>query len=202
MKIRGLYCIIPEFNMISEYINFVSSLVKHHPSVVQLRIKKQSSRFFFSVAAKIKEILAQHKITFIINDRVDIALLVRCDGIHLGQDDLPADKVRKLVGKKMLIGVSTHSVVEAMKTIKLPVDYISIGPVFSTITKPERAPIGVETVEKVVKIVDKKLPVVAIGGINSQNIHLLKEANPDAIAVLSAIKTLDTKVIKQLKSIF
>ncbi|MEN3013993.1 MAG: thiamine phosphate synthase [Endomicrobiia bacterium] len=205
MKIKGLYCILPEFETLQEYISFTRKLIKFNPDVIQLRIKNFSDKFFYSVALNIKKILASKKIPFIIDDRVDIALLVKADGVHLGQDDLPAEVVRKLLkikSKNFIIGVSTHSFQQAKEALKMPVDYISIGPVFPTSTKDYK-PVGLQTVKEVVLLAKNKMPVVAIGGINSKNVELLKEIKPSAIAVISALKIADLKrEVFKLKSIF
>lgn len=204
MKIKGLYCILPEFETISEYENFVTRLVKYQPDVVQLRIKYKPDKFFYNVAVKVKNILSKTQIVFIIDDRVDIAVSVGANGVHLGQDDLQPNLVRKLVNKykikNFIIGYSTHSFSQARDALKLPVDYISIGPVFATTSKPEYKPVGLETVRKVKKIASKKnIPVVAIGGINHTNVELVKKQGVDAIAVISAIRDLNPEVIFKLK---
>lgn len=204
MKIKGLYCILPEFDTINEYVDFVKNICEFNPDIVQLRIKKNTDRFFYEVAIRVKEILLPKKIPFIIDDRVDIAISVYADGVHLGQDDLPPVVAKEIIIKhgieNFIIGYSTHSIQQAKEALKLPVDYISIGPVFPTETKLENPPVGVETVAKVKSL--SHIPVVAIGGINETNIYLLKKAMPDAIAVISAIKNPDKQKIDKLKSIF
>lgn len=202
MKIQGLYCIIPELTTEDEYIDFSKKIIKFNPSVIQLRIKNKDDRFFYNVARKLKKIFSRKKIPFIINDRVDIALIVKSDGVHLGQEDLPVVCVRKLVGDKFIIGISTHSLYQAKLALSLPVDYISIGPVFPTKTKLEYKPVGVEIVEHVKRLAKNKISVVAIGGINESNIELLKKAQPDAVAVVSILRDLDSYKINRIKSIF
>lgn len=202
MKIHGLYCILPELDNEDEYVSFLKKLLKFRPSVVQLRIKNKHDKFFYNVGVKFRKIIPYKKTLFIINDRVDIALLVKSDGVHLGQDDLPPEKIRQFLPKKFIIGFSTHSFQQAKEALKLPVDYISVGPIFPTETKPEYPVVGVEVLRKVKEFVGDKLPVVAIGGINHKNVDLLKEAKPDAIAVVSALKELNHLNIEKLKSIF
>ncbi len=207
MKIKGLYCILPEFQTLQEYINFTKKLCKFNPNIIQLRIKNKPDRFIFQVAVNLKKILSKYKIPLIIDDRVDIALVVDADGVHLGQDDIPPSKVKeissKLKIKNFIIGYSTHSLKQAEDGLKLPVNYISIGPVFHTSNKPEYKVVGVEIVRKVKVMAEKfKKPVVAIGGINEKNILLLKEAKPDAVAVINAIKDINPKVINLLKEFF
>jgi len=204
-KIKGLYCILPEFHNIEDYLNFVKKLLKYKPDVIQLRIKNKSDKFLYEVAFKIKKILSKTNIPFIIDDRLDIALLVKADGIHVGQDDLSSKELRKILNKlklrNFIIGYSTHSLEQAKEALNLPINYISIGPVFETNLKPDYRPVGVEIVKEVKKLVNNKFPVVAIGGINHKNVELLKEAKPDAVAVISALKNLDLRIINKLKSI-
>lgn len=207
MKIYGLYCILPEFQTLQEYISFTKKLCKFNPNVIQLRIKNKPDRFIFEVAVKLKKILSKYKIPLIIDDRVDIALFANADGIHLGQDDISPLKVKEVLNKlkikNFIIGYSTHSLKQAENGLNLPVDYISIGPVFYTSNKPEYRVVGVEVVKKVKVMAEKfKKPVVAIGGINEKNIFLLKEAKPDAIAVINAIRDINPKVINSLKEFF
>ncbi len=204
IKIKGLYCILPEFDTIKEYKKFVEQLCKFNPDVVQLRIKNKPDKFFYKVAVEIKKILAKFKLPFIINDRIDIAISVCADGLHLGQDDFPVVEARKIVEKlklkNFIIGYSTHSFEQAKKALELPVDYIAIGPVFYTQSKSEYTPVGIEVVKKVKLLAEKKnITVVAIGGINEDNIELVKKTKVDGFAVISALKELDYKVIKKLK---
>ncbi|MCS7151884.1 MAG: thiamine phosphate synthase [Endomicrobia bacterium] len=207
MRIKGLYCILPELNSILEYTDFVKKLVKFRPNLIQLRIKQKSDRFFYDLAKKIKDILKNKDILFIIDDRIDIAISINADGVHLGQDDispLVARKIAKSCGlKNFIIGFSTHSYEQAKKALKLPVDYISIGPIFETLSKPEYEPVGVETLHRVKLLAYKnKVPVVAIGGINQNNVDDIKRNGADAVAVISAISQLDPIVIKKIKSLY
>lgn len=203
--IKGLYCILPEFDNVLKYINFVKKLIKFKPDVVQLRIKNKPDIFFYKIAFEIKKNLKSKNIPFIIDDRVDIALVVHADGVHLGQDDLSPIKARELVNslklKNFIIGYSTHSLDQAKKALNLPVDYISIGPIFKTTTKSEYKPIGIETLKKVKNLIKDKMPIVAIGGINHKNIDLIKPISPNAVAVISAIEKINSHIIKKLKSI-
>lgn len=205
MKIKGLYCILPEFETVKEYERFVYCLVRFHPDIVQLRIKNKPDKFFYEVAIKIKNVLCKNQILFIINDRIDIAVAVQADGVHLGQDDLSpvvAREIAKKYGvKNFIIGYSTHSYLQAKRAVELPVNYISIGPVFATTSKPDYKPVGIDVVRKVKIMASKKnIPVVAIGGINDTNIELVKQQGVDAVALISAIKDLKSEVIFKIKS--
>jgi thiamine-phosphate pyrophosphorylase len=122
---------------------------------------------------------------FIVNDHPDIAMAVDADGVHLGQDDLPVEEARKLMGGSRIIGVSTHSVEQARAAQSAGADYIGFGPIFTTKTKDAGPHRGIEGLREVRKAV--KLPVIAIGGINGGNLDNALEAGADGVAVISAI---------------
>lgn len=202
-RFKGLYFILPEFKKVQNYINLLKKIIKYEPVAVQLRIKNKTDKFFYEVAYKLAKFLKMKKIYFIINDRVDIALAVDADGVHLGQEDLPVLKVKELIRKfnkeNFIIGYSTHSVKQVKYALELPIDYLSIGPIFKTTTKPEYKVVGVDIIKKVKKILKNKIPIVAIGGINHKNIHLLKNANPDVIAMSSILEKPDLSAIEIIK---
>lgn len=154
--------------------------------ILQLRAKKLSSGEFLEAARIIRKITKDKGAVFIVNDRVDIALLTHADGVHLGQDDLPVKEARRLLGNNKIIGYSTHNLREALESEKLPVDYISFGPIFATKTKEDaQTPKGLKGLDEVIKAV--KIPIVAIGGITEANIvHVLKEG-ADSAAMISEI---------------
>lgn len=152
---------------------------------VQIREKHASSDEFYSAALEAVRVARQYDMKVIINDRVDVAIAVEADGVHLGQDDLPADQARRLLGEKAIIGVSTHSVEQAIIASSLPADYIAIGPVFATNTKENPDPIvGVDGLIRVRKALRDKI-IVAIGGINMRNVAAIIEAGADSAAVIS-----------------
>jgi thiamine-phosphate pyrophosphorylase len=125
-------------------------------------------------------------VTFIVNDRPDLALLVGADGIHLGQDDLPPQAVREMVGGEMFIGLSTHSPAQAEAAVRLGVDYIGVGPIFATNTKKDVcAPVGLEYLDYVVKNI--RLPFVALGGIKEHNIAEVYRRGARCIALVTEI---------------
>lgn len=153
-------------------------------TMVQLREKKASSLDFFLLAQKVKRITDQYNVPLIINDRVDIALAVEAAGVHVGQSDMPATMVKKLIGRRMLLGVSATSVAEALAAEKDGADYLGVGAIFPTSTKSDAALVTLETLMSIHDAV--KLPIVAIGGINMRNIPLLPPAI-DGVAVVSGI---------------
>jgi len=154
-------------------------------TVVQLREKMVSSMEFYNIALKVKAITDKYNVPLIINDRLDIALAVDAAGVHVGQKDLPAKVVRKVLGDKKILGVSTATVKEAIKAEKDGADYLGIGSVFQTSTKKDARNISVDKLREVKEFVN--IPAVAIGGVNESNVSKLKGTNIDGIAVISAI---------------
>jgi len=129
----------------------------------------------------------QSGVQLIINDRVDIALAAGASGIHLGQDDVPPEAARKLLGPQAIIGYSTHNVDQAIGAIKLPIDYLAIGPIFSTTTKSDTAPVlGLDGLRAVRRAIGE-FPLVAIGGITVNNARAVIDAGSDSVAVISAL---------------
>lgn len=153
-------------------------------TVIQLREKDCSSKEFYHLAKRIKEITSRYQIPFLINDRVDIALAVDADGVHVGQSDLPVSVVRHLLGKDKVIGASAHNVEEAKRAVDDGADYLGVGAIAATNTK-DASRISIEEVKAIRREVS--VPVVAIGGICKDNISLVKETGVNGIAVISAI---------------
>lgn len=152
---------------------------------IQLRDKYFSPREFYASAQAVMEFAKPRGIKVIVNDRVDIALAVAADGVHLGQDDLLVANARKLLGERAIIGFSTHSLAQAISASLLPADYIAIGPVFSTQTKEDPDPvIGLETVKAVRREIGN-MPVVAIGGIDRRTYLSVLEAGATSVAIIA-----------------
>jgi len=153
---------------------------------IQLRDKGYTAKQLLQEALKLRDITRKNGVPFIINDRVDVALAVDADGVHLGQDDFPLAWARKLLGEGKIIGISTHNLEEAMQAEKDGADYIGIGSVFPTTTKPDaRSLAGLELIADIKRNVS--IPVVAIGGIKEENVAQVAEAGADCIAVISAV---------------
>ncbi len=183
MKISGMYLITDRIEE-KELFEKVKLAVKSGVNIVQLRDKKSSTVDFIKKALVIKKI-CEGKCLFIINDRVDISLAVKSDGVHLGQDDMPLLFARKIL-KEKIIGVSVDNLYEAKKAEKDGADYISIGPIFPTRTKLDvPAPCGLDVIREIKKSV--KIPLVAVGGINAKNIREVYLAGSDAFAISSYI---------------
>lgn len=152
----------------------------------QLRVKTSETGVFYDLASTLAPVIQAAGGLFIVNDRCDVALAVGADGVHLGQEDLPVAEARALLGPRMLIGISTHNVVQALEAEALGADYLGFGPIFPTPTKSHPEPVvGIERLREVRARV--RLPIVAIGGITAANIRMVADAGADAPAVLSAV---------------
>lgn len=156
---------------------------------IQYRDKDGTRRRIYEEALKLRELTRRFNATFIINDYADIALAVDAEGVHLGQEDLPLKEARRLMGGK-IIGISTHDLVQAKEAEKGGADYIGFGPVFHTSTKDAGRPRGVDNLRIIKQNVS--VPVVAIGGINIENMEAVLKAGADAAAVATAICKGDT----------
>ncbi len=133
----------------------------------------------------LRELTQRYNVQLVVNDRVDLALAVSADGVHVGQEDLPPDVVRKLVGDKMFIGYSVNSVDKLKEVEHLPIDYIGFGSVYETTTKANYKLVGIEGLRQAVKLTSK--PIVAIGGITHYRVAEVLSAGAKGIAVVSAI---------------
>jgi thiamine-phosphate pyrophosphorylase len=155
-------------------------------SFVQLREKEISTRSFVEEAGRIKELLAPYKVPLIINDRVDVAVACGAEGVHIGQDDMPYEIVRKIMGEKAIIGLSVETWEDVVASQKLDVSYIGISPVFATPTKTDtKGAWGLEGLARIKAF--SRHPLVAIGGINESNVREIVMAGAQCIAVVSAI---------------
>jgi thiamine-phosphate pyrophosphorylase len=165
----------------------VEKLIKGGAKFIQLREKHASPREFYKSAESALKFARTRGAKIIINDRVDIALALKADGVHLGQDDLPPVEARKILGDKAIIGFSTHNIEQAIKAVQFPIDYLAIGPIFATETKenPDRI-VGLEGLRKVREATGNFL-LVAIGGINSENLREVYKAGADSAAIISSL---------------
>ena len=154
-------------------------------TLVQLREKSVSTREFLHLALKVKAITSQYQIPLIINDRLDIALAVDADGLHVGQDDLPMPKARELLGSRKIIGVSASTLAEALLAQQQGADYLGVGAIFNTATKTDAPEVSLQQLEIIKKSVS--IPVVAIGGINETNLTQVLATGIDGVSVVSAI---------------
>ncbi len=154
-------------------------------TVVQLREKECTSREMYEMARRVKEVTDAYEVPLIINDRIDIALAVQADGVHLGQSDVPVEVARNILGSDRIVGATANTVELAEAAWKSGADYLGVGDVFGTSTKADTRPVTLEVLKEIRETVS--IPVVAIGGVNAENIHLLKETGVDGVAVISAV---------------
>jgi len=152
---------------------------------VQVREKLMTKKELYREALLIRKLTARHNATFIMNDYIDIALSVDADGVHLGQEDMPVREARKIMGRKKIIGISTHSITQAVEAERGGADYIGFGPMFPTATKDAGRPKGLRMLREIRRHV--KIPIAAIGGITPENVVSVLDAGADAVAVMSAI---------------
>ncbi|WP_017211132.1 thiamine phosphate synthase [Clostridium beijerinckii] len=171
-------------------------------TLIQLREKDCSSLDFYNTAVRVKEITDKHNIPLIINDRVDIALAVDAAGVHVGQSDIPAAVVRKVIGNDKILGVSTGSVNEALEAEKNGADYLGVGAMYSTGTKKDADSTSMDELRKIRKNVS--IPIVVIGGINKDRVKDFKGIGIDGLAIVSAIIAKEdiTTAAKELKNEF
>lgn len=170
-------------------------------SLVQLREKHLAPREFYKAAAEALDVARARGVRLIINDRVDIALALRADGVHLGQDDLPPDAARELLGTQAVIGFSTHSVEQARAAARLPVDYIAIGPIFNTSTKENPDPVvGLDGLRRVRQAVGE-IPLVAIGGITVETAPAVIAAGADSVAIISSLLKDPSRIGQQVRDL-
>ncbi|SFC98599.1 thiamine phosphate synthase [Ruminococcus albus] len=163
----------------------VELALKGGVTCVQLREKELSDEDFLAEAIEISSLCKKYGVPFFINDNVDVAVKCKADGIHVGQEDMAAAKVRERVGDDMMIGVSVHTVDEALEAVAAGADCLGVGAMFSTSTKADASVLPMDTLRDICDAVD--IPVVAIGGIGKGNIHKLKGTNVDGVALVSAI---------------
>jgi thiamine-phosphate pyrophosphorylase len=154
-------------------------------TLVQLREKRAPALKFYEEAKAALAVAKERGVQLVINDRVDIALAVGAAGVHLGQDDLPPEAARRLLGDEAIIGYSTHSVAQALEAARLPIDYLAIGPIFATSTKENPDPVvGLDGL-RAVRAAIGNLPLVAIGGITTANTPEVLQAGADSAAMIS-----------------
>jgi thiamine-phosphate pyrophosphorylase len=173
----------------------VKSAISGGVKIVQYREKEKPTKEMVEEALKIKKLCADDVI-FLVNDRIDVALAVDADGVHLGQDDMPYETARKLLGDK-IIGLTIHNVEEAVDAEKIGADYLGVSPIFATTTKLDAGkPAGIKLIEDVKNAVN--IPFTAIGGINLENIGQVAGAGAKSAVAISAIVTKDD-VEKEVK---
>ena len=198
----SLYLVTDKSDDVEKFLKTIDEAIQGGVSVVQIREKTADTLDFYNLALKVKEITTKYNVPLIINDRVDVALAIDADGVHVGQSDMPCDVTRKLVGDDKIVGVSAATIEEAQKAEKDGADYIGTGAVFPTATKDDAPSITKKELKEVVDSIN--IPVVAIGGINLDNASELTDTGIAGLSVVSAIMSSDNpkESSKKLLNIF
>ena len=179
----------------------IREAIKGGAEIIQLREKEWNKDKVKEEAIKLLKICKENNVLFIVNDYVDVAMEIGADGVHLGQSDMPISEARRICRDKLIIGLSTHSVEQAVDADQEDVDYITIGPIFKTRAKDYT--VGVEIIKPELDNVQK--PVIAIGGINKDNIGSVLEQGVKSVAVISAVVSADNvkeaaeELVKKIK---
>lgn len=202
LKQSRLYLILDKSTLRKRSLENIYSIVSDRKiDIVQLRDKYSAKKDILNLATKLSNRLAT--VLFIINDYVDLVLACKADGVHLGQSDLSLKQARKILGKDKIIGISCHNLSQALKAQKDGADYIGIGPIFKTATKPGYKAIGLKVLKELKEKI--KIPYFAIGGINQSNIHKVISCAGRRIAVCREIleaknpKQITAKLLNKLK---
>ena len=180
-----LYVIISSGLAKKPVLETLQDVIQGGADAVQLREKTMSDGEFLALAKEFRRITSQSKTLFIVNDRAEIAKKVDADGLHIGQSDLTIHSARKIIGYDRILGVSTHNIVQARKAQLEGADYISVGPLFPTITKDYEPPVGLDYLKEVKREIT--IPFVAIGAINHENLNEILLAGGLRVAICSAI---------------
>lgn len=180
-----------------DFYKSIEDAIKGGVTMVQLREKNASGKEFLEKAIKLREITRKYNVEFIINDRVDIALICDADGVHIGQSDIDAKYVRNLIGNNKILGVSVRNLEEANNAKKDGADYVGIGAIYNTQTKLDAKLVDLKTVEKIKKDLD--IPIVLIGGINLDNLKNLKPLKVDGYALVSSLLGADDIYLESKK---
>lgn len=187
------------------HVDQVERLIAGGATFIQLREKFAPSGEFYDSAKSAMELARRYDVKIVINDRVDIALTLKADGVHLGQDDLPPEKAREILGVNAIIGFSTHTLEQVDAAIRLPIDYVAFGPVFATDTKANPDPtVGLELLKQASEIAGDK-PLVAIGGITKARLNSVLAAGADSAAMIGELvsdpEKITVRVAKMLNTV-
>ena len=198
----SLYLVTDNSDDVEKFLNTIEEAIKGGVSVVQIREKTADTLEFYNLALQVKEITTKYNVPLIINDRVDVALAIDADGVHVGQSDMPCDITRKLIGEDKILGVSAATIEEAKKAERDGADYIGTGAVFPTKTKDDAPSITKKDLKEITESIN--IPTVAIGGITLENASQLKDTGIAGLSVVSAIMSSDNpkKSSEELLNIF
>ncbi len=193
----SLYLVTDKSDNTEKFLNTIEEAIKGGVTIVQIREKTADTLDFYKLALKVKEITTQYNVPLIINDRIDIALAVDADGIHVGQTDMPCDVTRRLVGPDKIVGVSASTIKEAKKAEKDGADYIGTGAIFPTVTKDDAKKVTKKELKEIVDSIN--IPVVAIGGITIENAPELIDTGIRGLSVVSEIMSSDNPKLSSQK---
>ena len=183
---KGFYFITDSTLSLKGIVPDVEKAVAAGVKIIQYRNKAPETHVVYDEAWHMKTVCMGSGCRLIINDRVDIALAVDADGVHIGQEDLPYQEARKLLGKNKIIGVTVHTIDEAITTERLGADYLGVSPIFATDTKPDAGkPCGIAMLKEIRSAC--RIPIAAIGGINLVNVRQVIEAGADMVCAISAV---------------
>lgn len=185
-----------------EFLFRVEEACKGGVTLIQLREKDRTTREYISLAQKVHTITQRYDIPLIIDDRVDVALAIDAEGVHVGQSDMPVKLARQLMGEDKIVGATAKTVPQALEAYEQGADYLGVGAIYPTTTKVKTVLTSVDTLKEIVKAVPIK--VNAIGGLNKDNIGVLRNSGIDGICVVSAIMKADAPCIaaKELREAF
>ncbi len=193
----SLYLVTDKSDDVEKFIKTIEEAIKGGVTIVQIREKTATTLDFYNLALKVKEITTKYNVPLIINDRIDIALAIDADGIHVGQTDMPCEVTRKLMGPDKIVGVSASTIKEAKQAEKDGADYIGTGAIFPTTTKDDAEKVSKKELKEIVDSID--IPVVAIGGITIENAPELIDTGIKGLSVVSAIMSSDNPKLSSQK---
>ncbi len=193
----SLYLVTDNSDDEEKFLKTIEEAMLGGVSIIQIREKTAETLDFYNLALKVKEITTKYNIPLIINDRVDIALAIDADGVHVGQSDMPCDVTRELIGEDKILGVSAATISEAKKAENDGADYIGTGAIFPTTTKKDADSVSKKELIEIVNSID--IPVVAIGGINLNNASELKDTGIAGLSVVSVIMNSDNPKLNSQK---
>ena len=186
LKLGALYVITdPSAQKGRTHLEVLSLALEGGADVVQLRDKSASNEGLIAVGKQLKPLCKKYGALLIVNDRFDVAEAIGADGVHIGQSDLPVSVAKTLLGGKRFLGISTHSLDQALEAEEGGADYIGVGPIFQTPTKPDYPPVGPQLIEEVYKRI--RIPFVAIGGIDPSTLDTVLDAGAKSVAVVRAV---------------
>ncbi len=198
----SLYLVTDNSENEKKFLKTIEEAILGGVGVVQIREKTAETLEFYNLAIKVKKITTKYNVPLIINDRVDVALAIDADGVHIGQSDMPCDITRKLIGENKILGVSATTIEEAKKAENNGADYIGTGAIFPTTTKDDAPSVTKKDLSDIVNSIN--IPVVAIGGITIENANELKNTGISGLSVVSAIMNAEDpkKASEKLLNIF